>query len=372
MWVRVLVTGNEGYLGTVIASDLIRRGHEVIGLDTGYFKAGWLYAGDAERTPPTTVKDIRQVTVHDLTGVDAVVHMAELSNDPLGQLDPSITKKVNHDGSVRLATLARDAGVSRFVYMSSCSVYGVGGVDEVSEETPPNPQTAYATCKVLVERDVAKLSSSEFAPTFLRNATAFGASPRMRFDVVVNNLAGLAWTRRVIEMTSDGTPWRPLVHVLDIGRAISRVLDAPPETVRGEILNVGSTTQNYQIREIADGVATTFPGCDVRLPAQGIDNRSYRVSFAKIDRTLPGFACEWDLGRGLRQLRALFERIDLTSEQAEGRFHIRLKQLEYLIRTRQVDGDLFWRTASSDADGDYAPKCRSGDPHHVSNPPTPG
>ena len=215
---RVCVTGNDGYLGSLLTAELLKRGYEVIGLDTGFYKERMLYRGPSI-TPLTQAKDVRQVEASDLKETDAVVHMAELSNDPLGQLAPTITYEINHRGSVQLAEQARQVGVKRFVYMSSCSVYGVADRDFVDEESPVNPQTAYAVCKTLVERDVKAMASDGFSPTFMRNATAYGASPRMRFDIVLNNLAGLAWTTKKIEMTSDGTPWRPLVHGLDICRA---------------------------------------------------------------------------------------------------------------------------------------------------------
>ncbi|MEL7245867.1 MAG: SDR family oxidoreductase, partial [Cyanobacteria bacterium J06573_2] len=216
---KILVTGTEGYLGCLLAPLLIEKGHEVVGVDTGYYKVGWLYNG-TQTTAKTLNKDIRHISLEDLQGVEAIVHMAELSNDPTGQLSPTITYDINHVGSVRLAKLAKQAGVRRFVYMSSCSVYGVATEGDVTEKSPVNPQTAYAECKTMVERDVQPLASDDFSPTFMRNATAFGASPRMRFDIVLNNLAGLAWTTKEIKMTSDGTPWRPLVHALDISKAI--------------------------------------------------------------------------------------------------------------------------------------------------------
>ena len=259
---RVFLTGSDGYLGSLLAPELMRRGHEVIGLDTGYYKERMLYRR-GDRSPSTLVKDIRELESADLQGCDAVVHMAELSNDPAGQLAPHITYEINHKGSVRLAELARKAGVQRFVYMSSCSVYGVSGGDFVTEESPVNPQTAYGICKTLVERDVRALANAQFAPTFLRNATAYGASPRMRFDIVLNNLAGLAWTTKEIRMTSDGTPWRPIVHGLDISQAIIAVLEAPREAVANEVFNVGDTEHNYRVKEIAEIVGEVFPGCTV-------------------------------------------------------------------------------------------------------------
>src|SRR6516165_4809516 len=259
---RILVTGTEGYLGSLLAPELVGRGYEVIGLDTGFYKERMLYR-DGAITPLTLIKDVREVVAADLKDVDAIVHMADLSNDPAGQLAPHITYEINHKGSVRLAELARKTGVQRFVYMSSCSVYGVSGDDFVTEESPVNPQTAYGICKTSVERDLASLAGKHFAPTFMRNATAYGASPRMRFDIVLNNLAGLAWTTKEIKMTSDGTPWRPLVHGLDIARAIIAVLQAPAEAIHNEVFNVGDTSHNYRVREIAEVVGEVFPGCRV-------------------------------------------------------------------------------------------------------------
>jgi nucleoside-diphosphate-sugar epimerase len=337
----VLVTGTEGYLGSLVAPDLLRAGHDVVGVDTGYYRNGWLYRG-TDRMAFTLDKDLRHVDADDLAGVDAVVHMAELSNDPLGALAPEVTYRINHQGSVRLARLAREAGVRRFVYMSSCSVYGVASGEDVTEASPVNPQTPYAECKVLVERDVAPLAGDAFSPTFLRNATAYGASPRMRFDVVLNNLCGLAFTTGEIAMTSDGTPWRPLVHALDIAKAIRCVLDAPRDAVHNQVFNVGDSAQNYQVRDIAETVATVFPGCRLSFGESGGDNRSYRVSFDRIAKELPGFSCEWDAPRGARQLREVFTRIQLDSETFTGRGHTRLAQLRHLIATGQLDADLFW------------------------------
>lgn len=337
---RILVTGTEGYLGSLLAPTLLGRGDDVTGLDTGYYKNGWLYNGVHE-TPHTLVKDVRHVTPDDLVGYDAVVHMAELSNDPIGDRIGEVTYEINHRGSVALASAAKRAGVPRFVYMSSCSVYGVadGTVDETS---PVDPQTAYARCKALVERDVTALADDEFSPTFLRNATAFGASPRQRFDIVLNNLAGLAWTTHRIAMTSDGTPWRPLVHGLDIAKAIRAVLDAPREAVHAQVLNVGADAHNYTVREIAETVAAEFPGCEVSFGQPGADNRSYRVSFARIREVLPGFDTDWDAAAGAAQLHRVFEQIALDAETFTGRGHTRLAQIDHLLKTGQVDPRLFW------------------------------
>ncbi len=337
-----MVTGTDGYLGCLLAPRLISLGHEIVAVDTGYYRFGWLYNG-VDSAAYTMIKDIRHITAEDLEGVDAVIHLAELSNDPLGELIADVTFEINHAGTVRLAKLAKQAGVSRFIYTSSCSVYGVadGTVDETS---PVNPQTSYAKCKTLSERDLLALADDSFAPTFLRNATAFGASPRMRFDIVLNNLAGLAHTTGKIAMTSDGSPWRPLVHALDIGNAILCALDAPVEAVAREVFNVGSNEQNYQVREIAEAVAEVYPDCQLTFGDSGGDNRSYRVNFDKISTQLPGFKCEWDAASGARQLKAVYDSIDLDEATFFGRGHTRLKQLEYLIRTGQLDKSLFWVT----------------------------
>jgi nucleoside-diphosphate-sugar epimerase len=342
---KLLVTGVEGYIGCLLAPLLQARGHDVTGLDTGYYRDGWLFSDSAlvPGFPRTLNRDIRQIQAEDLQGADAVVHRAELSNDPLGENNPELTYRINHQASLRLAQLARDAGVKRFVYTSSCSVYGVAdGAEPMTERSPTNPQTAYAVCKTLVERDVSALAGSGFSPTFLRNATAYGASPRMRFDIVLNNLCGIAATTGKIVMTSDGTPWRPLVHVLDICQAVACALEAPRDAIHDEVFNVGHDEDNYQVREIAQIVAQAYPGCELSFGPSGGDNRSYRVSFAKIHQQLPGFACSWDARKGAAQLRKVFDRIGLDRGVFEARPFTRLKQLNYLAASGQVDEQLFW------------------------------
>jgi nucleoside-diphosphate-sugar epimerase len=343
--VKVALTGAEGYIGAVIAPILLGRGYDVIGLDTGFYRDGWLYTNQrGNRTLPLCInKDLRNISHSDIAGCDAIIHLAELSNDPLGQQNPANTYKINHLGSIALAQLAKAAGIPRFVYTSSCSVYGAGSANFLTEEATTNPQTDYAHCKVLVERDVSRLADNDFSPTFLRNATAYGASPRMRFDIVLNNLCGWAWTTRKIAMTSDGTPWRPLVHVLDICKAIVCVLEAPRETIHNQTFNVGHNAANYRVRDIAEIVSEIFPACETTMGTSGGDNRSYRVAFDKIYQTFPGFQCEWDARRGAEQLRKLFERIDMQKETFEFRAFTRLRQLEYLIRTKQIDDEFFWR-----------------------------
>jgi nucleoside-diphosphate-sugar epimerase len=338
---RVLVTGSEGYIGTILAPYLLAQGHEVVGVDTGFHRVGWLFNG-VDQAPAWINKDIRNLTVEDLRGFDAVVHLAELSNDPVGQLNPTITFEINHHGSVRLATLAREAGVERFIYMSSCSVYGSAGEDYSTEASAVQPLTAYAQCKVLVERDVRPMAGDGFSPTFLRNATAFGASPRQRFDLVVNDLAGHAWTEKVIRMDSDGKPWRPFVHILDISRAIDCVLRAPRDAIHSEIFNVGSNTQNYQIREVAQIISDTVPGCRLEIGDSSADNRNYRANFDKIHTQLPGFECRYDVARGARQLIDVFQAVDMTTELFEFRGHTRVKQIKHLLATRQIDDRYFW------------------------------
>src|ERR1700686_616068 len=262
---RVFVTGVNGYIGAVLAPYLLERGMTLLGLDTGYYRDGWLYS-DNQRlavTPHTLNKDLRAVTAADLEGCDAVVHLAELSNDPLGQHNPEMTHQINHRGSVALAKEAMRAGIRRFVYTSSCSVYGAGTGDFLDESARVNPQTAYAECKVLVERDLLAMAGADFSPVFLRNATAFGPSPRMRFDIVINDLCALAWTTKRIAMTSDGSPWRPVVHLEDICTAIRCVLDAPADAVNGEVFNVGQNSENYRVREIAQIIPEVFPGCEL-------------------------------------------------------------------------------------------------------------
>lgn len=340
---KILVTGSEGYLGSLLTPVLFEHGHDVTGLDTGYYKNGYLYNAKGQ-TPRTLAKDIRHVSSDDLRGHDAIVHMAELSNDPLSELDSSVTYEINHKGTLNLANAAKVAGVKRFIYMSSCSVYGVATDDEVTEETTPNPQTAYAICKTLCERDLKQLADKNFAPCYFRNATAFGASPRQRFDLLLNNLCGMAWATKEIKMISDGTPWRPLVHGLDIAQAITCALDAPTEAIYNETFNVGGDGRNYRVREIAEKVANVFPDCTLTFGTQGSDKRSYRVNFDKISRHLPQFRCVWDAEKGVKQFYELFRRIDFTRETFEYRAFTRLKQLQYLLRTGQIDSSFFWKT----------------------------
>jgi nucleoside-diphosphate-sugar epimerase len=341
---RVFLTGVDGYIGAVLAPYLLARGMQVIGLDTGYYRDGWLFSDNARlaATPQTLHKDLRRVTAADLAGCDAVVHLAELSNDPLGQNNPTVTRQINHRGSVDFAQHSISAGVRRFVYTSSCSVYGAGTGEFLDEEAPVNPRTTYAQCKVLVERDLAAMAGADFEPVFLRNATAFGPSPRMRFDIVINDLCALAWTTQRIAMTSDGSPWRPVVHVQDICHAIYRSLVAPADAVRARIFNVGQNSENYRVRELAEIVAAEFPHCEVSVGTSSGDSRSYRVNFDRIHRDLPGFHCQFTVADGVRELHELFARIQLTPDMYGFRAFTRLKQLQHLQRTGQLDAEFYW------------------------------
>jgi len=343
---RVLVTGADGYIGAMLTPLLLERGHRAVGLDAGFYRDGWLYE-DGRKRPQTVTKDIRDIAAADLAGFDAIVHLAELSNDPLAQHDPRLTYAINHRGSVELAASAKKARVRRFVYTSSCSVYGAaadGGYR--TEESAPNPQTAYADCKVLVERDVMPLAGDGFAPVFLRNATAYGPSPRMRFDIVLNDLCGHAWTAGEVKVLSDGTPWRPLVHVEDICQAIVAALEAPEEAVAGQIFNVGDDAQNYTVRQIAEIVAAVFAGSRLSFGPPSADNRSYRVAFAKIGARLPGFRCRYTAADGAQQLHDVFSCIGMSAQTFGFRAYTRLKQLKHLVAAGEIDGE-FRRTTAA-------------------------
>lgn len=341
---KIFITGCTGYIGSALGPYLMERGHTVSGIDAGFYAAPLLFSEPASR-PGARKADIRLLTAADFEGFDAVVHLAGLSNDPLGQLDPVLTDSINFQGSLHVARTARDAGVSRYLDFSSCSVYGAGGDSPRDESAPVGPLTEYARCKVKTEEAVRPLASDSFSPIFMRNSTVFGTSPRMRFDLVLNNLAGLAFTRREIALLSDGTPWRPLIHILDLCRAAALLLEAPRELVHREVFNVGDDRLNWQVRDIAHAVSRAFPGCRLTVGANGGDNRSYRVSFSKIRETL-GFTAEWDLDRGAHELRTCFEQVLLTESTFSGPPFVRIKRIVELIETGRVDSNLFWREPS--------------------------
>jgi nucleoside-diphosphate-sugar epimerase len=339
---KVLVTGHHGYIGSVMTDVLSKGGHDVTGLDT-YLYEGADFGPDAPKVPSLR-KDIRDVTPADLRGFDAVVHLAALSNDPLGCLDESCTYDINHHGSVSLARAAKAAGVSRYLFASSCSLYGAAGDDLLDETAAFNPITAYGRSKVLVEQEVAPLADDTFSPVFLRNATAYGASPRLRADIVVNNFTGVAFTTGEVVIQSDGTPWRPLVHIRDISKAFLAVLEAPREAIHNQAFNVGSSEENYQIRDVADIVKEIVPGCSIKyLEGGGPDPRCYRVSCDKLQRHIPGFKTEWTVRKGVEELYASFVRNDLTADQFNS--FTRLKLIEKHLRDGRLDPALRWRAA---------------------------
>jgi nucleoside-diphosphate-sugar epimerase len=343
---RVLLTGHKGYIGSVLTKMLLAEGHQVVGLDSD------LFAECTFEEPPVEVpsfhKDLRDVQVSDLKGIDAVMHLAGLSNDPLGNLNPDLTYEINYHASVRLAQMAKEAGVARYIFSSSCSTYGAAG-DRILDETAEfNPVTPYGRSKVLVEQEVAKLASPEFSPTYLRNATAYGVSPRLRFDLVLNNLVAWAFTTGRVYIKSDGSPWRPIVHIADISRAFCAVLTAPRQEIHNQAFNVGRSEENYQIRDLGEIVKETVPNCKIEYATDaGPDKRCYRADFSRIARVVPGFQPQWTARKGAQELYQAYQRVGLRLQDFEGPRYQRISHIQELLASGRLDANLRWQAAKS-------------------------
>jgi nucleoside-diphosphate-sugar epimerase len=339
---KVLVTGHNGYIGSVLVPLLRQAGHQVVGLDTDFYKDCTVYQPLSD--VPSIHKDMRDVQEPDLVGFDAVMHLAALSNDPLGDLDAELTYDINWRASVRLAKLAKEAGVSRFLFSSSCSLYGASDDGFLTEEAGFNPVTPYGESKIRTEQEVSLLADDSFSPSFLRNATAYGFSNRLRADLVVNNLTGFAFLTGEALIKSDGMAWRPLVHIEDISRAFLAILEAPRELVHNEAFNVGQTTENYRIREVAEIVREVVTGSKVTYEGgAGADARNYRVNCDKIARVLPAFQPQWTVRRGVEQLYEAFQRYGLAETDFLGPRYQRLKRVRQLLEGEEIGKDLRWR-----------------------------
>lgn len=339
---RILVTGHNGYVGTIMMPMLMEAGHEVVGLDTNLYE-GSTFGDDVERPFPEVNKDIRDVQPADLDGFDAVIHLAGLSNDPLGDLNPELTYDINYRASVRLAKMAKEGGIERFVFSSSCSNYGAGVSDWLDETSDFNPVTPYGRSKVMVEQEVSKMADDNFSPTLLRSGTAYGVSPRLRFDLVLNNLTAWAFTTGLVYLKSDGTPWRPIVHIEDMSRAFLAVIEAPRELVHNEAFNVGRSEENYQIRQLAEIVAEVVPESRVEF-AEGAsaDKRNYRVNCDKIVNTLPGYKPQWTARKGAEELYQAYKKVGLKLEEFEGPRYRRLKHIKSLMEANRLSDNLRW------------------------------
>ena len=344
---NILITGHNGYIGSVMVPVFVAAGYEVTGLDIGYF-SDCTFVPDLVDVPWER-KDIRDLEPADLENFDAVVHLAALSNDPIGNLNATWTEEINLQASVRLARLARAAGVSRFLFSSSCIVYGMSETAVVNEDSPVNPQTEYARSKVRAEQAIAELAMDGFSPTFLRNGTVYGVSPRMRFDTVLNNLMGNAVATGEVILYGDGTPWRPVVHVQDVARAFLAVLEAPVTSVHNQVFNNGAEYLNHQIMELAETVVGKVPDCGLAILSQpDADQRTYKADFSKFESTFPEFRFEWTMEKGAQQLYEIFEAIGLMDGDLFDRRFTRLRWLNYLLDEGLLDSSLRWRDRSAE------------------------
>jgi nucleoside-diphosphate-sugar epimerase len=339
---KVLLTGNNGYIGSVLGPMLLNHGHDVTGLDSDLYER-CTFTGKVPDIR-TIKKDVRDVEPDDIAGFDAIIHLAGLSNDPLGDYRSELTEEINEKATIKLAKIGKDVGVKRFLFASSCSTYGASGADFLAEDAPFNPVTPYGWSKVRVEAALSKMADEKFTPTYLRASTAYGASPRIRFDLVTNNLTAWAFTTGRVYLKSDGTPWRPIVHIEDICQAYIAVLHAPREIVHNEAFNVGTTTENYQMREIAELVKEIVPHCEIAFaPDAGPDNRCYRVDCNKIARVLHDFKPQWTARRGIEQLYEEYKKVGLTLEEFEGEKFKRIAHVKYLISEGLLDETLRWK-----------------------------
>lgn len=343
---KVLLTGYNGYVGTVMTPLLLAAGHEIVGLDTNLYK-GSTFGEEATIKDVVSInKDIRDVEISDLMGFDAIIHLAGLSNDPLGDLNPDLTYQINHLASVKLAKMAKEAGISRYIFASSCSNYGAAGDDYLTEEAQFNPVTPYGISKVRVEQDVSKLADDDFSPTFLRSGTAYGVSPRLRFDLVLNNLVAWAYTTGNVHLKSDGSPWRPVVHIEDMSRAFLSVLNAPRELIHNEAFNVGRTDENYRVKDIAQIVIETVPGSKLEFASDaGPDKRNYRVNCDKIASVLTEFKPQWTVRKGAQELYNAYQKVGLQPEEFEGSRYRRIHHIKHLISTGRLSEDLRWQSS---------------------------
>ena len=341
---KVIVTGHNGFIGPHLVRLLKESGHYVKGIDTNYFDDSCKFS-DYVEPDEEQIKDVRDIDISDLEGAYAICHLAGLSNDPMGALNENLTYDINHAASVRIAKLAKEAGVEKFIFMASCSMYGIADGDKALDETADfAPVTAYAISKVNTEKDVKPMGDENFSVTFLRNSTAYGLSPKLRLDLVVNNLVGWAITTGKIRIMSDGTPWRPLVHAEDIARATVAVVEAPKEQVNGKSWNVGQNSENFQIKDVAKMVGEVIPNCEVEITGEhGGDSRSYRVDFSKIEKELPNFKPKWKLRAAIEDIYKGYKEFGMDDEHFNGDYFIRLKKLEYLVEQNKLDHDLIWK-----------------------------